>query len=459
MKHTLTKSTIFAEVKGCLFLAVPLAGAQLGQAATSFVDTVMMGFLGSQSLAAGGLGSVTFLWLLTIGTGIVSAVSPLAAEAHGAGRIEAAGRVARQGLWLSLLIALPVTLLIWNGDALLRLFGQAENNVVLAMLYLKAIAWGYLPGLAFAVLKSFVCALSRPYPVIVVMICGTVFNIAANYVLMFGKFGLPALGLAGIGWASTLTLWSMFLALAIYILNQTSFSSYGVFRNLHQFHWRVFWELLQTGLPIGVLTGVESGIFTATTFLVGQLGTLVLAAHQIVLQTSSITFIVSLGVSVATTVRVGQMIGRSDPIGARLAGYVGIGIGTLFMGTMAILFWTIPEIIISLYLDVQNPANAGVVVIAKSLLGIAAAFQLVDGAQVSAAGALRGLKDTRIPMLIGIIAYWFLGLGSGYLLGLQFGLGGVGLWWGLVIGLTTAATVLTWRFHHLISRAVQAQNC
>lgn len=458
MKRTLTKSVILKEVKECLLLAVPLAAAQLAQAATGFIDTVMMGLLGSRTIAAGGLGATLFTALLIIGTGIVSAVSPLAAEAHGAGKTEVVGRVARQGLWLSVAIALPVTLLIWNGGLLLRLFGQEEENVVLAEQYLRAIAWGYLPGLAFAVLKNFVSALSQTRPIIVITVCGTVFNVAANYVLMFGFLGLPALGIAGIGWASALSVWGMFLALAVYVLSP-AFKVYGVFRSLLQFDGRVFWELLRIGWSIGVLAAVETGLFTVTTFLMGQLGTLTLAAHQIALQTASMTFMIPLGISFATTVRVGQLSGRGDLSGARLAGYVGICLGGIFMGIMAIVFWTMPRLLISLYLDVQNPANANVVTLAQSLLSVAAMFQMFDGIQIIAAGALRGLKDTRVPMLVGILAYWCIGLTSGYLLGLQLGFGGIGLWWGLAIGLSAAATVLTWRFHYLISPRVRTQNC
>lgn len=458
MKHTLTKSTIVIEIKDCLLLAIPLAGAQLAQAATAFIDTVMMGLLGSRTLAAGGLGAATFSALLIVGTSVVSAVSPLAAEAHGAGQVEVAGRVTRQGLWLSLAIALPVTLLIWHGGVLLRLFGQEEQNVLLAETYLRAIAWGYLPGLAFAVLKNFISALSQPRPVIVIVVGGTIFNAIANYILMFGKLGLPALGLAGIGIASTLSFWGMFMALAVYIVSRPALNAYGVFRALYRFESQVFWELLQIGWSIGVLAAVETGLFTVTTFLIGQLGTVTLAAHQIAMQTASITFMVPLGISFATTVRVGQLNGQGNPSRARLAGYVGISLGSLFMGIMAILIWTVPRLIVSLYLDVQNPANDSVVALAALLLGVAAMFQLFDGIQVIAVGALRGLKDTRIPMLVGIFAYWCVGLTSGYLLGLRLGFGGVGLWWGLAIGLLVAAVVLTWRFHYLISARIRAQS-
>ena len=446
MTYTLSKSRVIAEIKQCLLLAVPLAGAQLSQAATTFVDTVMMGILGSQIIAAGALGAATFYLLINVGSAIVSAVSPLAAEAYGAGRVEQVGRVVRQGLWLSVILAVPVTLLIWHSGSLLRLLGQEPGNVVLASSYLRAIAWGYLPGLGFAVLRSFVSALSRPRFIIVTMIGGTLFNVAANYVLALGKFGFPALGLAGLGWASALSLWGMFVALAIYIHTQPQLRVYGALTNLHQFEGKRFGELVRVGVPIGVLAGVEGGLFTFVTFLMGQLGTVTLAAHQIALQTVVVTFTISLGISMASTVRVGQLMGQENPKGARLAGFVGIGMAALFMAMMGILFWTIPGTIVSLYIDTADPANAAVVSLAKTLLGVAAMFQIVDGIQVGATGALRGLKDTRIPLLIGILAYWGIGLPCGYTLGLGLGFGGVGLWWGLAIALAVAAGILTWRF-------------
>ncbi|MDX2214769.1 MAG: MATE family efflux transporter [Oculatellaceae cyanobacterium bins.114] len=440
-----------SEINACLILSVPLAGAQLSQAMTSFTDTVMMGLLGSQTLAAGGLGAATFGVLLIISTGIVSAVSPLVAEAYGSGQLEKVGRITAQGVWLAVFLALPITLLLWNMGALMSHFGQAESIVVLTQAYLKAIAWGVLPALIFAAFRSTVTALSRPRPVLAITISGTLFNVVANYVLMFGKFGLPTLGLAGIGWASSLSFWLMLVALIIYIKTQPALLACGLFRHLHRFERQRFQELVGIGIPIGVLFAVEAGLFTITTFLMGYLGTTTLAAHQIALQTSALTFMVPMGISLATTIRVGQLVGQGDSDGARLAGYVGIGLGALFMAVMGLIMWIAPRSIIALYLNLNDAENAAVIQIATSLLGVAALFQIVDGIQAIAAGALRGLKDTRIPMLIGIIAYWGVGLTSGYLLGLQQGMGGVGLWLGLAIGLAIAACVLTWRFHSLVS--------
>ena len=263
---------------------------------------------------------------------------------------------------------------------------------------------------------------------------------------MHGKFGLPALGLEGIGWSSTIVLWTMFLAIALYIRTQQQFRIYGIFQGFPQFDRGLIQELLHIGLPIGIIAFVETGLFTVTTVLIGQLGVAPLAAHQIALETAGVTFRIPLGIAFATTVRVGQLVGQNNLRGARFAGYVGIALGAIFMCSTAILFWTMPRPIVALFLDVKDPANAIVVELAQVLLGVAAMFQLFDGIQVIAVGALRGLKDTRIPMLIGIFAYWGIGLVSGYVFGMVLGWGAVGLWWGLALGLAVAAGVLTWRF-------------
>ncbi|MBW4425222.1 MAG: MATE family efflux transporter [Nostoc desertorum CM1-VF14] len=442
---------MFSEVKKCLVLAVPLAAAQLAQSATAFVDTVMMGWLGSQTIASGGLGAIIFSFCLLIANGIVSAVSPLAAQAYGAGNTEKVGTIVRLGLGISLILGMPITLLLYNAGALLLLLGQDANTVALAEIYLRAIALGFIPGLGFGVLKSFLSALLRPQLIMVTVVLGTLLNITGNYVLMFGKLGFPALGLAGIGWASTLSLWAMFVALTVYVCNQREFAVYGIFRPLSNEAFsleyrRIIGEIFHVGLPIGGLIAVEAGLFTVVTFLIGQLGTNALAAHQIALQTISISFQIALGISLATTVRVGQLAGQNDLIATRRAGYVGIAIAGLSMGIAGIVFWLVPKSIISLYIDTSNQNNADVVALAVKLLGVAAIFQIVDGVQVTAAGALRGLKDTRIPMLIGIFAYWCVGLLTGYGFGIWSGYGAIGLWWGLAIGLAIAAIILTWRF-------------
>lgn len=455
-----SKKRAIAEVKQCLVLAVPLAAAQLAQSATGFVDTVMMGLLGSEAIASGGLGAAIFTFLLLITTGIVSAVSPLAAQAYGSGKPELVGKIVRQGLGISLLLGIPIVMVIFNGGALLLLLGQNAATAALAETYLRAIALGFIPALGFGVLKSFLSVVSQARLITIVVVLGTLLNIAANYVLMFGKLGLPALGLAGIGWASTLSLWSMFIALAIYIYSQHQFTNYRIFdtsfqNTFTQENWGIFWQIFQVGLPIGGLIAVEAGLFTVVTFLLGQIGTTSLSAHQIALQTASMSFQIALGISLATTVRVGQLVGEQDLAGVSLAGYVGISLGALSMAIAGIIFWLVPKSVVSLYLDINNPSNEDVVNLAVKLLVVAAIFQIFDGVQVTAVGALRGLKDTRVPMLISIFAYWGVGLSTGYVLGIWLNYGAIGLWCGLAIGLASAAIVLTWRFKILQSITVQ----
>ncbi|ALF54574.1 multidrug transporter MatE [Nostoc piscinale CENA21] len=461
-KDNTSGSRLISEVKQCLLLAVPLAAAQLAQSATGFVDTVMMGWLGSQAIASGGLGAAIFTFCLMITTGIITAISPLVAEVYGSGKPEQIGQIVRQGLMISLLLGIPITVLLWYGSTLLVLLGQNVNAAALAQTYLRAIAWGFIPALGFAVFKGFLSALSQPKLVMVTVVLGTLFNITANYVLMFGKFGLPALGLAGIGWASTLSLWSMFITLAIYIFSQRRFAVYKIFQFSPISHFskqnrRIIWDIFQIGLPIGGLVAVEAGLFTVVTFIIGQLGTTALAAHQIALQTASMSFQMVLGISLATTVRVGQLAGEKDLQGVRLAGYVGIALGALSMAIAALIFWLVPKLIVSLYLDTNNSDNQDVVNLTIKLLAVAAIFQIVDGIQVTASGALRGLKDTRIPLLIGVFAYWCVGLLTGYALGIWFGYGTIGLWWGLAIGLASAAIVLSWRFRILSNQLVWAK--
>ncbi len=369
------------------------------------------------------------------------------AAAHGAGQPQQVTAIARQGLWFALFLAVPLTVMGLCGTPLLLALGQQPETVVRTQIYLDAIAWGYVPALLFAALRSVVSALSKPRSVMVIVMVGTVVNIIGNYTLMFGKFGFPALGLAGIGWASVLSLWVMLGLLIGYIFRQPSLRAYGIVQQFPWLEWKPLQVLLQVGLPIGCMMAVETGMFAITSFLMGHLGTIPLAAHQIALQSSALSFNIPLGISFATTIRVGYWFGLRGWAGARLAGWVGIGLGGVTMLLTALLFLGVPRWVVGLYLDVKDPANAAVLDLATRLLGVAAVFQLVDGMQVNASGALRGLQDTRVPLAIAIVAYWGVGLSSGSFLSRRWGWGAVGLWWGLALGLTVAAIVLSLRFY------------
>lgn len=452
------RSWIYREVRATLRLAGPVIAAQLAQISMGFVDTVMVGRLGPEALAGIALGNALFFTLLIVCTGVVQAVGPMVSQAVGADDSTTVARSVRQGLWLGVLLSVPAAAVLWNADALLTLAGQEPSTVERAAGYLRAILWGFVPACWFTALRSFVEGLARPLPVTIISLIGVGLNIAANDVLMYGAWGIPAFGLVGTGWASTLVYWIMFGLLTALVLTTDPFRSYRVFARLRVPDPDVLWELGRIGGPMGVSRGVEAGLFMITALMVGTLGATALAAHQVALQCAAFTFMVPVGVAIAGSVRVGQAAGRQAPEAARQAGYASVLVATGFMGLAALAFWLLPRPIVGLYLDRSASANADVVTLAVGLLSVAAVFQVFDGAQVAASGALQGLKDTRIPMLIAIATYWGIGLTTGYLLGLHWGWGAVGLWWGLVVGLAAAAVVLIARFHRIVGRVATARN-
>lgn len=443
------KNNLLTEVREFFKLAVPLASAQVAQSATGFADTVMMGRMGADVLAAGGLAAITFLCIMMTASGVAMGVSPLIAEAFGAGQKTRIEQIARQGLWLSVLVAIPTMLFTGHVDILLSRTGQTETTVQLANTYLDIMLWGLFPVVGFAALRAMVSALSQARPIMLIVVSGTVFNIVWNYILGFGKFGFPQMGLAGLALASVITLWGMFLALAVYILTNENLKHYRIFQELHRVRPRILKELAWVGVPIGLFSGLETGFFMVITFWMGLLGTEVLAAHQIVFQTIVVVFMVPLGISYATTVRVGQWLGRRDRPGIQQAALVSMSVTTIFMIGVSTIFLFFPQFIIGLYIDITNPANANIVAIALPLLIIAAIAQVLDGFQKAVYGSLQGLQDTQIPMLLNVLGYWGVGLSAGYGLGFQLQMGGVGLWIGQSVAIAVVAGLFIWRFWRL----------
>ncbi|MGF1480806.1 MAG: MATE family efflux transporter [Cyanophyceae cyanobacterium] len=439
------------EVREFLKLAIPLASAQVAQSATGFADTIIMGRLGAEVLAAGGLAAIIFLSIMMSASGVVMGVSPLIAEAFGAGQRARIEQVARQGLWLALLVSLPLMIFTGHLDTWLAHSGQTETTVELVNTYLDIMLWGLFPAVGFAALRATVSALSQARPVMVIVVSGTVFNIIGNYSLGLGKFGFPQLGLAGLALASVLALWGMFLALALYVCINRNLKHYRFFQQLHRVRPKILWELAWVGVPIGVFSGLETGFFMVIMFWMGTLGTEVLAAHQVVFQTIVVVFMVPLGISFATTVRVGQWLGRCDRIGIQQAAWVSMVITTVFMVSVSIAFLLFPKQIVGIYLDIQDPDNAAIVAIALPLLMIAAIAQVLDGFQKAVYGSLQGLQDTQIPMLLNVLGYWGVGLSVGYLLGFTFNWGSIGLWIGQSVAITVVAGLFFWRFCRLTS--------
>lgn len=436
-------------------LAVPLVFAQLAQNTTSFVDAVMVGRLGNESLAAITLGSTVFHFVNIVLCGVMFAVGPIVSQATGAEDHERSSRALCHGLWIGLVFFVPAVIFYWNAGPILIWLDQPAETAAASSDYLRAISWGSLPSMWLMASRGFLEGKSDIRPIMVIFIGGVFLNIVLNYVLMFGKLGFPELGLVGTGYASSIVLTCMFLAAVFYI--RVGYRNSNVFGQLFSIRMPVLWELLQVGLPIGMTLGFEMSMFSAAAIAMGTIGSDALAAHHIALQTASISFMVPLGLSIATSVRVGQAIGRQKPQLAEVAGHVGMLSCVAVMCVSAVLFWCFPHLIIGMYINPADPVNTTVVSLAATFLAIAALFQIFDGLQVGSNGALRGIKDTTASMVLTFISYMLFGVSSGYLFCYVLEMQGKGLWIGLTMGLAAAAVALSLRFHWQI-RTMIAQH-
>jgi len=444
-----------SELKQLFVVAIPLVLAQLAQNTTSFVDTLMVGRLGNEALAGIAIGSTVFHFVLIICCGVILGVSPIVSQATGAGDAETSARATRQGLWLGLFLFLPPFILFWNAYPLLIWLDQPQETAEASSAYLRAISWGFLPALWTMALRGLLEGMSNTTPIMLICFAGVGLNVFSNDALMFGKYGLPALGLVGTGYASSFVYSCVFAMLAVYVSRKHF--SLKIFSHLRRPDFSMLLELLKVGGPIGMTLAFEASMFSAAAIAMGTLGKAQLAAHQIALQTASISFMIPLGLAIATSVRVGNAIGAGSPNRARIAGHVGMLSCMLVMSLTALIFWLLPRQIIGLYLDLEAVENAEVIKFATSFLAIAALFQIVDGLQVAASGSLRGLKDTTAAMILTLFSYWAVGCVVGYYLCFGLGQGGSGLWLGMTTGLATAAILLTLRFQYRVNR-IQAES-
>lgn len=439
------------EARATLVLAVPLALVQLVQMAMGFIDVVMIGRLGPESMAAAVLATGTFYTMMLMCMGVVMAVNPMVAQAVGARDRAGVGRAVRQGLWLAAILAVPLMLLLTQGERFFLLTGQEPATAALAGGYLGAVLWGTFPNLAYTALRGFAEGIGRPRTILLVTLATAGVNVFLNWVLIFGNLGAPALGVVGSAYATAVSMGLLFLGMLLIALRHRHFRPFDVFASIRTPDPTALRELFRLGWPIGITFGLESGMFLAATLMVGNVGTAALAAHQVALNAASVTFMIPLGMAMATTVRVGQALGAGDEAGARRAGWIGMAMGAAVMALPALVFWLRPEWVVWIYTG--DGADPALVAQAAALLGVAAVFQLFDGVQVVAGGALRGLKETRLPMLVGALTYWGLGLTTAWWLGLRLGTGGVGVWWGLTLGLAAASLGLTYLFRRRLRYA------
>ncbi len=438
--------SILGHARATILLALPLIGAQLAQMALNVTDTVMVGRLGATELAAAVLGTQVFFIVYIFGTGFAAAVMPVAAAAEGRGDARGVRRSVRMGLWVLVLFAGLVLWPLWHTETLLLWLDQDPAVARLAGDYIRVAEWAMLPALILMGLRSYLTVVDRAYVVLAAILVGVLANGALNYAFIFGHFGAPRLGIVG---AAVATLGSQ-IVMAGLLVGFTLWSKRLVRYELYARFWRPDWadfrDILRLGWPIGATIIAEVGLFAAASIMMGWIGTVTLAAHGIALQIASISFMVPLGIATAATVRVGLALGRNDPVGLGRAGSVALALGGGIALIAGVVFWSKPEALIGLYLDRDNPNAVEVLTTAVPLLLVAAGFQLVDSVQAVASGILRGLKDTRTPMLIALFAYWAVGMPVAYLMAFVVGLQGIGIWLGLAFGLASAAILMTTRF-------------
>lgn len=436
------------ETAATLRLAAPLVLAQLTHVAISTTDVVMLGWLGPDDLAASALAVNLFFIFGFAGTGLVSAAAPLIAAALGARTraVREVRRSFRSALHMTLAFVVPVWVLLLFSEDILLAMGQDPALSAAAASYLIVAQWALLPHLMIVVFRALLTALGRPAVTLAVTVAGLLVNAALNWMFIFGNWGAPALGLAGAALATLVTTVLMAAVLGAYVAAHPALRRRHLFGRIWRPDWDRFLAIGRIGTPVGLMMAFEISVFSAAVYLMGWIDTASVAAHAIALQLASIAFMVPLGLSQATVIRVGMAYGAGDPRWIGLAGWVSLAMALAFMSLSALLFWLFPRELAGLFLDSGDPGAPQVLDLAVGFLGIAALFQLFDGAQVVGSSMLRGLQDTRVPMLFALFGYWVAGLGGGYLLAFAGGLRGIGIWLGLAIGLGVVAVLMVARW-------------
>jgi MATE family multidrug resistance protein len=424
-----------------LALAWPVVVAELGWMFMGVVDTIMVGRLAPEAIGAVGLGSTVYVALAVFGMGILLGLDTFVSQAFGARSLVECHRWLLDGLYLALLASGPITLLALAVARSMPSWGMHPAVLVLVEPYLHTVAWGTLPLLVYGACRRYLQAMNQVRPVMFVLLSANLVNAGLNWVLIFGHFGMPALGTTGAAWATVVGRTYMALALVGVIALRERRERLGLAELPLAPDWHRLWRLVRLGVPAATQVTAEVGVFAAATALAARLDPIQLASHQIALNVASVSFMVPLGVASAGAVRVGQAMGRRDPYGVRHAGWTALAIGVGFMACAAIAFIAAPTLIIRLFTDDRTVIAAGV-----TLLAIAAAFQLFDGMQGVATGILRGLGDTRTAMFSNLAGHWLLGLPVSYVLCFVLGWGVSGLWLGLSLGLIVVSLVLitTW---------------
>ena len=418
--------------------------SNLAQMAITVTDTIMLGWYSIDALAALSLiGTMSFL-LFIVGSGFAFAVMPVVAASAQRGDDVHIRRVTRMGMWLSVVyFACVVPILLWSATVLLAL-GQDPEIATLAQNYSRIAAWGIFAALLVTVLQAYLSALELTKAVLWATIAAALMNGFANYILIFGNWGAPELGVRGAAIASVLSVLVSMIYLSLYAVHKKP--EHALFQRLWRPDWEAMGMVFRLGWPIAITNLAETGLFSATAVMMGWLGKITLAANGIAFQLSGMMFMVHVGLANAATVRAGRAFGRMDEAGLRQGAKVAIAMSVIMALFTIIVFLSVPEFLIGLFLDTDDPERGKIIAVGVGLLAVAAIFQFADGAQVMGLALLRGVQDTRAPMVYAAVSYWLIGIPSSYVLGFYFDFGGVGIWAGLVVGLAGAGAFMMARF-------------
>jgi MATE family multidrug resistance protein len=426
-------------------LAIPLALNGIVQSAVWFFETLFLARLGSEVLAAGSLVSWLFGVIAAILFGILTSINILIAHKHGAKDQEGIALVARDGLFLAVILVVPSFILFWNSASIFLLFGQSATVVDLATSYLHALAWGLLADYLMIACLDVIMGLGHARVILVFSVLAISISILCSYILIFGKFGFPALGIAGAGWGLTASYWISFILLFIYIVTNKVYRNH--FRYIFKFHKPSYiWQLIQVGVPMGIMYCVEVGFFFALILLMGLFGTQMQAANQIALQYMGLLMSMMFSIAQAITVRMGHLLGAQQSRAAEKAAYIGIFIAAASSSVMGIFYWTCPDVLISIDFNIHDPHNFALVTDIKNIFFVSAVFQILEATRIAFFGALRGMRDTKVALITSVISFWGIAIPTGYLLAVFLKVGGVGFWWGMVIGACFNVIMLRLRF-------------
>lgn len=442
--------TIKEHFKVTFALAFPVMISQLGQVSVGVADSMMVGRLGALPLAASSLANSIFFVILMFGMGISMGITPLVSIAEGKGKAKRISNLFGHSLWLNIISAVALTGVVLGLSKGLHFLGQPEEVVVLTIPYLLVISASLFPFMIFQTFKQFAEGLFQTKQAMYITIFCNIVNVFLNWVLIWGMFGAPELGLMGAGWATLISRILMPIMMGYYILRSKRYSIYSLSLRLKKVSIPIVSRILNIGIPTGFQYIFEVSAFSAAAIMMGWIGVYALAGHQIALNLASISYMMAAGLSTAGMIRVSNLIGRGNMKGMREAGMVVFGMVLIFMFSTAMIFVIFRMFLPTLYID-----DPEVVSMAASLLIIAALFQLSDGAQVAGLGVLRGMEDVKVPTLVTLVAYWVLGLPLGYFLAFELGMAEKGIWYGLLIGLSITAILLFYRFHVLSKRRIE----